>query len=63
MNVKSVSEFCVSLGVGGALDEGFNGFAESGVSGVTAGGLCSFGSPARGSFVAWGGGQAFGESS
>jgi len=51
---RDVSEFSVSLGggVGGAFDEGFNEFAESGVSGVTGGGLCSVDSPARGSFAA-----------
>jgi hypothetical protein len=52
MSVKSVSEFSMSLGgsVGGAFDEGFNEFAESGVSGVPGGGLGSF--AARGSFLA-----------
>jgi hypothetical protein len=49
MSVKSGSEFCVSPGGGGAFDEEFNEFAESGVTG---GGLCSFNSPARGSFAA-----------
>jgi hypothetical protein len=54
MSVKSVSEFSMSLGgsVGGAFDEGFNEFTESGVSGVTGGELCSFDSSVRCSFLA-----------
>ena len=39
-----------------AFDEGFNEFAESGVSGVTGGGLCSF-DPARGSLPPEGAGK------
>ena len=43
MSVKSVSEFSVSLGGGvSRVEEGYNEFAESGVSGVTGAGLGSF---------------------
>ena len=52
---RDVSEFSVSPGGGASrVEEGFNEFAESGVSGVTGGGLCSFDSPARGSFRLFG---------
>ena len=50
---RDVSEFSVSLGGGvSRVEEGINEFAESGVSGVTGGGLCSFDSSVRCSFLA-----------